>query len=42
MNVLEAMKMSGFAYVVLAIIAFTVAGLMHGMKMFLKSRSNKS
>jgi len=41
MNVLEAMKMSGFAYVVLAIIAFAVAGLMQGMKMFLK-RERKS
>jgi len=42
MSVLDAVKMSGFAYLVLAVIAFLVAGLIHGMKVFLKTREKKS
>jgi len=42
MNVLDAAKMSGFAYIVLAVIAFLVAGLIHGMKLFLKTKGKKS
>jgi len=42
MNVLDAAKMSGFAYIVLAVNAFLVAGLIHGIKVFLKTREKKS
>jgi len=42
MSVLEAVKMSGFAYVVLTVIALAVAGLIHGMKIFLKTKGKKS
>jgi len=40
MDVLAALKMSGFAYLVLIIIAFMVAGLIQGMNLFLKKKPN--
>jgi len=42
MSVFDSFKLCGFAYLVLTIIAFMVAGLIQCMTSFLKAKAKKS
>jgi hypothetical protein len=42
MSILESFKLCGFAYLVLTILAFMVAGLIQCMTSFLKAKTKKS
>ena len=42
MSILESFKLCGFAYLILWILAFMVAGLIQCMTSFFKAKGNKS